>query len=172
MLEAAAQHQISAGAFRLKDLYVDTELGVVSGPGGYVHLEPRVMAVLQALACHAGGLVSRRDLLSQIWTGADTYDEALTQSVYQLRQQLARAGGSTAYRDLIATVPKRGYLLKSEVTASNLEPVQTPVDVAAPAEPTKVAPTLSSPSPLLPILFGIALLIAVVATVLTLWVAN
>jgi len=152
----------------LKNLRIDTDIGVVSGPGGSVHLEPRVMAVLQALACNAGGLVSREDLLRQIWRGGDTYDEALTQCVYQLRQQLASAGGSNAYRDLIETIPKRGYLLKSEVTASDLELTQTPPDGTALVLPTRWIldrGTLLSP---LTILFWIALLITPVVIVLTL----
>ncbi|MGK2927063.1 MAG: tetratricopeptide repeat protein [Lysobacterales bacterium] len=101
-------------AFRINDLHVDPTIGLVTGPEGSVHLEPRVLAVLQALARQAGTLVSRRDLLSGIWPGADTYDEALTQCVYQLRQQLVNVGGPDC-RNLISTVPKRGYLLNAEV---------------------------------------------------------
>ena len=172
MLEGAVKQRISASSFSLRDLRVDTEIGVVSGPAGHVHLEPRVMAVLQVLARNAGGLVSRDDLLRQIWPGGDTYDEALTQCVYQLRQQLASAGGSNAYRDLIATVPKRGYLLKSELTASDLGPTQTPLDGAAMLEPPTVAPSRKSPLLRPTILFGIALLIAAVAIVLHLFDSN
>lgn len=101
-------------AFRINDLHVDPTIGLVTGPEGSVHLEPRVLAVLQALARQAGTLVSRRDLLSGIWPGADTYDEALTQCVYQLRQQLVNVGGPDC-RNLISTVPKRGYVLNAEV---------------------------------------------------------
>lgn len=169
MVEGVAKQRTSASAFRLKDLSVDPEVGVVSGPGGSAHLEPRVMAVLVGLACNAGGLVSREALLRQIWPGGDTYDEALTQCVYQLRQQLARAGGSNAYRDLIATVPKRGYLLKTDITASDLGPTRTPVDGAVPVEPPRVTPDRRYPLPRLPILLGIALLIALVASVVTLF---
>ena len=94
---------------------------------GSVHLEPRVLAVLQVLARQAGTLVSRNDLLSEIWPGADIYDEALTQCVYQLRQQLVSVGGPEC-RNLISTVPKRGYLLNAQV-----QPV--PLEVAAAAAP-------------------------------------
>ena len=76
-------------AFRINDLHVDPTIGLVTGPEGSVRLEPRVLAVLQTLASQPGMLVSRSDLLSRIWPGTDIYDEALTQCVYQLRQQLA-----------------------------------------------------------------------------------
>ena len=65
-------------AFRLNDLRVDPNTGVVSGPSGQVRLEPRVMAVLERLARNPGELVSRSDLLAEIWPGGTTYDEALT----------------------------------------------------------------------------------------------
>lgn len=107
--------------FRVNGLDVDATIGIVRGSGGSVHLEPRVMAVLQALARRPGELVSRNELLSEIWPGGNTYDEALTQCVYQLRQQLASAGGDD-YRVLVTTVPKRGYLLKGDVQSMDPEP--------------------------------------------------
>lgn len=116
MPEVPPLQRVSPVAIRINDLHVDPTLGLLTGPQGSVHLEPRVLAVLQALARQAGKLVSRGDLLSGIWPGADTYDEALTQCVYQLRQQLVTVGGPDC-RDLIRTVPKRGYLLNAEVQA-------------------------------------------------------
>jgi TolB-like protein/DNA-binding winged helix-turn-helix (wHTH) protein/Tfp pilus assembly protein PilF len=114
MPEVPPLQRVSQGAFRINDLRVDPTLGLLTGPQGSAHLEPRILAVLQVLARHAGTLVSRTDLLSGIWPGADTYDEALTQCVYQLRQQLVSVGGPQC-RNLISTVPKRGYLLNAEV---------------------------------------------------------
>ncbi len=98
--------------FRLRDVNVDLGVGVISGPGGTLHLEPRVIAVLRFFSTRPGELVSRSELLAEIWPGTDIYDEALTQCVYQLRQQLVSAGGDNSYKDLISTVPKRGYVLK------------------------------------------------------------
>ena len=95
-------------------LLVEPATGAISGPHGTVHLEPRVMAVLVALARKPGELVDRHDLLAEIWPGGDIYDESLTQGIYQLRQQLGAAGGNDC-RDLIRTVPKRGYLLQADI---------------------------------------------------------
>ena len=127
-------------AFRLNDLRVDPNTGVVSGPCGQVRLEPRVMAVLERLARNPGELVSRSDLLAEIWPGGTTYDEALTQCVYQLRQQLVSAGGDDCRR-LVSTVPKRGYLLKGTVG-----PVAVaPGSADAPATETASMPALRKP---------------------------
>jgi DNA-binding winged helix-turn-helix (wHTH) protein/TolB-like protein len=111
---AAPSEHLPTAAFLLAGLHVDPSTGVVRGPQGEVRLEPRVMAVLKALARRPGELVTRGELLTAIWPGGDVYDEALTQCVYQLRQQLVGVGGAEC-RDLVSTVPKRGYLLKAEV---------------------------------------------------------
>jgi serine/threonine-protein kinase len=89
------------------------------------------MAVLQALASRPGEVVTRTELLSAIWPGGTTYDEALTQCVYQLRQQLISAGGNNC-RNLITTVPKRGYLLEAEVSSINPEPKVVEVTAGTP----------------------------------------
>jgi serine/threonine-protein kinase len=114
MPEVLPRQSVSPVGFRINNLHVDPAIGLVKGPQGSVRLEPRVLAVLQALARQPGTLVSRGDLLSEIWPGAAIYDEALTQCVYQLRQQLVSAGGPDC-RNLVTTVPKRGYLLNAEV---------------------------------------------------------
>jgi len=114
MQEGPPHQRASPAEFRINDLHIDPTIGLVRGPEGSVRLEPRVLAVLLALARQPGTLVARGDLLEEIWPGAAIYDEALTQCVYQLRQQLVSAGGPGC-RSLISTVPKRGYLLNAEV---------------------------------------------------------
>lgn len=114
------------GAFELGDLQIDPSVGSIKGPNGQVRLEPRVMAVLVALARRPGELVSRQELLTGIWPGGDVYDEALTQCVYQLRQHLTNASGAGDSRELIATVPKRGYVLKARVSPLKLPEESTP----------------------------------------------
>jgi len=119
----------STVAFRLESLQIDPAIGLVSGSAGSVHLEPRVMAVLQALVRSPGELVSRADLLAEIWPGGSIYDEALTQCVYQLRLQLAEAAGDAGFRNLVKTIPKRGYLLQGQIT--RVEPDASESDTAA-----------------------------------------
>lgn len=101
--------------FRLGELLVEPGTGEISGPAGKEQVDPKVMAVLVALARSPGQLLTRTQLLESIWPGDSVYDDALTQCVYQLRQQLSAAAGSGKYRKLIETLPKRGYLLRCEV---------------------------------------------------------
>ncbi|MGH8250202.1 MAG: winged helix-turn-helix domain-containing tetratricopeptide repeat protein [Steroidobacteraceae bacterium] len=102
--------------FRLGELRVDPRAGEVSGPGGQAQLDPRVMDVLLVLAQHAGQVVLREDLLARLWPNSVVTDDALSRCIYDLRRQLARAGGSDRFRALLETVPKRGYRLAGEVT--------------------------------------------------------
>jgi len=109
--------------FRLGVLLVDPGTGEISGPAGTEQVDPKVMAVLVALARSPGELLTRTQLLELIWLGSsNVYDGALTQCVYQLRQHLAVAGGSRKYRKLVETFPKRGYLLRCEVLPLDSSP--------------------------------------------------
>ena len=76
-------------------------------------LEPKVVEVLVALAGHAGQVMSREQLLSEIWKGVTVSDDVLTQSITKLRHALGDTSKEPAY---IQTIPKRGYRLIATVT--------------------------------------------------------
>ena len=77
--------RVSPLGFRINDLLVDPTIGSVVGPEGSAHLEPRVLAVLQALAFQPGTLVSRRDLLSG---GVELFEMKPWAGVLQTTSQL------------------------------------------------------------------------------------
>src|SRR5687767_11999175 len=70
------------------------------------HLEPRIMAVLLALLKNPGTLVSRETLVQEIWNDYAGAEEGLTQAISSLRKLL-----SDDSKELIRTVPKKGYML-------------------------------------------------------------
>jgi len=88
----------------------------VTGPGGTQRLDPKVMGVLAVLAERAGHVIPREELLSRLWPNVVVSDDALTRCLYELRRQLAQAGGSDDYRAMVETLPKRGYRLNAEVS--------------------------------------------------------
>ena len=100
-------------------LSIDPREGTVSGPGGEVRLEPKVMEVLIVLARYAGHVVNRKDLLEAVWPGVVVTESTLSRCIYQLREQLrivaseSLAGSNN--QNLIETLPKRGYRLLVEV---------------------------------------------------------
>ncbi len=76
-------------------------------------LEPRLMEVLVQLALRPGVVISRQDLLDEVWGETVVQEEALTQAVSQIRRIL---GDDPRQPTLIETVPKRGYRLLATVT--------------------------------------------------------
>ncbi len=69
-------------------------------------VEPRLMKVLLFLVRNKGRVVSREKILKEIWEDVIVNDEAVTQSIYQLRKVLSNGSGDKKY---IETIPKKGY---------------------------------------------------------------
>lgn len=95
----------------------DIREGTVSGPGGSVRLEPKVMEVLRLLASHAGRVVSKDELLDAVWPDVVVTDHTVSRCIYQLRHELARIDGKPEGVDhaVIETLPKRGYRLLANI---------------------------------------------------------
>ena len=111
------------GGFRVATWDVFPLTGDIRSAGDFVHLEPKVMEVLVALAGRAGSVVLRDELLATVWgPRAAISDEPLTRCIAQLRQAF---GDSARNSRIIQTIPKRGYRL--------MQPV-VPIEPAA-AEP-------------------------------------
>lgn len=115
---------------------LDEREGTVTGPGGTLRLEPRVMAVLSELARHHGRVVSRQELHDTIWPGVVVTDYTLNRCIYRLRRALDRIAGdgAGAGSDLIETLPKRGYRLLADVGDAAAQDAPMPVE-PVPAPP-------------------------------------
>ncbi|MGD8827436.1 MAG: winged helix-turn-helix domain-containing protein [Gammaproteobacteria bacterium] len=98
--------------FRLGEWSVSPVNGEIVGPRGTVHLEPRAMALLCALADQPGETIERETLLRRVWAGVVVNDEALTRTVHDLRHCLRDDRKRPRY---IETVAKRGYRLVAPV---------------------------------------------------------
>jgi DNA-binding winged helix-turn-helix (wHTH) protein len=98
-------------------LKIDPREGTVSGPGGEVRLEPKVMSVLQVLAEYSGHVVTRTELLDAVWPGMVVTEHTLSRCIYQLREQLRQVGNEpdSANYNPIETLPKRGYRLLAHI---------------------------------------------------------
>lgn len=101
------------GRYRLDEFTVDPAAGEVAGPGGREQLDPKVMQVLLVLAQSAGSVVTRQELLDQVWPGVVVGDDVVSRCIYQLRRHLRQAGGDEKHAALVETLPKRGYRLNS-----------------------------------------------------------
>jgi DNA-binding winged helix-turn-helix (wHTH) protein len=116
---------------------LDEREGTVTGPGGSVRLEPRVMAVLAELARHNGRVVSRQELLDTIWPDVVVTEYTLNRCIYRLRRALDGIAGNGSGSEFIETLPKRGYRLLADVGNSSAQNTPMPIEpiTAPPAIP-------------------------------------
>ena len=94
--------------FRLADCAVWPEQGLIMGPDGPEHVEPKVMEVLLYLANHPGRVVPRKELIRGVWGENVVTDEVLSRCISLLRQHLDDDPRDPSF---VQTIPKRGYQL-------------------------------------------------------------
>jgi len=101
--------------FRVGRWSVDPGTGALTDANSTRRLQPRAMAVLQRLAQSAGELVSKQQLLDEVWEGAYVGDDVISRCVADIR----RAMDDDARRPtIIETMPRRGYRLIAPVERS------------------------------------------------------
>lgn len=90
------------------DWSADHTTGRLTGPGGVVTVEPKVMDLLVLLASRPGEVFTRGALFAGLWPGVTVGEDALAQCVSKLRRALGDDPHAPRY---IETIPKRGYRL-------------------------------------------------------------
>ena len=103
------------GAFVL-----DIDRGALLKDGADVPLRPKCFKVLSYLVEHHGLLVTKDEVLGAVWPGVVVTEDSLTQCLIQIRKVL----GDTS-REMVLTVPRRGYLFDVPVTVH--KPDEDPV---------------------------------------------
>lgn len=76
-----------------------------------IALRPKTFAVLRYLVDNSGRLVSKEELFDSVWPNLTVTDDALVQSIGELRRALKDDGAG-----FIKTIPRRGYRFEAEVT--------------------------------------------------------
>jgi TolB-like protein/DNA-binding winged helix-turn-helix (wHTH) protein/Tfp pilus assembly protein PilF len=77
-----------------------------------IALTPKAFDTLLALIRHAGHIVSKEDLMQQVWPNTFVEEGNLNVNIFALRKVLAKADGNQMY---IETIPRRGYRFRAEV---------------------------------------------------------
>jgi DNA-binding winged helix-turn-helix (wHTH) protein len=90
------------------------------------HLEPRLMKLLCLLAASPGQVVSRDELVAELWPRVIVNENSLTRAVSELRKLLQTEDFPA--RDKLRTIPKRGYRLTANVSTVPQAPAQPDVD--------------------------------------------
>lgn len=99
--------------FQINSWRVRPQMNSISGRGQDVRLEPKAMEVLLHLAKRAGEVVSKDELIEQVWEGRAVGDEVITNAIWELRKAL---GDDARHPRYIQTIPKRGYRLIADVS--------------------------------------------------------
>ena len=91
----------------LGDWYVQPQLNTLERGHHRMRITPKATAVLAVLA-HANGVVSREQLIAEVWREEHITDDVLTHAISTLRKALGDSPRASIY---IQTIPKKGYRL-------------------------------------------------------------
>ena len=112
-----------------------------------IHLTRKAFAVLHYLAEHAGQLVTKDELMAEVWPGVVVEENNIQVHISAVRKVLATAGGDE--RDLL-TVAGRGYRFVAPVTRASAAQPKAPrggdqgASVSADAATTNLPQQLTS----------------------------
>ncbi len=114
-----------AGRLRVDRYVLDLDRGCTLLDGNEIALRPKTFAVLQHLIENRARLVSKDELFAAVWPDLFVTDDALVQSVGELRRALGEDGPR-----LIKTIPRRGYRFEADVSDADL-PGRSPAGASA-----------------------------------------
>ena len=107
--ESVAPANEQGGKLRFDRHVLDLGRGCLLLEGNEIPLRPKTFAVLRYLVEHHTRLVSKDELFGAVWPNLAVTDDALVQSISELRRALGDDGPR-----LIKTVPRRGYRFESD----------------------------------------------------------
>jgi Tol biopolymer transport system component/DNA-binding winged helix-turn-helix (wHTH) protein len=100
--------------FNFGNFTLDVEKRLLLRDGEPVPLTPKAFDTLALLVRRSGHVVSKDELLEEIWADAFVEESTIAQNVFTLRKAL---GQNPAEKQFIETVPKHGYRFIADVTA-------------------------------------------------------
>ena len=124
--EVVAGVSYTFGPYRL-----DPEQATLFREGEPIPLTPKVFDTLRVLVENAGRLLSRQELLEEVWPDSIVVDGTLSQNIWVLRTAL---GEDEETKD-IETVPRRGYRFIAAVQRIAPEPAALDNFVDLPGSP-------------------------------------
>jgi Tol biopolymer transport system component/DNA-binding winged helix-turn-helix (wHTH) protein len=106
------------------DIVADPNRLEVRRQGQVAELEPKALRVLFYLIDHRGRVVSKEELIREVWAGTAVTDNALTRVIAQIRKQLGDDARSPRY---IQTASSAGYRFIAELETPPAGPEVSPV---------------------------------------------
>src|SRR3954469_23338479 len=100
--------------FKFADFLLDESEGVLYRANLPVQLAPKVFETLLVLVKNQGRVVSKDELMKEVWGDTFVEENNLTQYIFILRKTLGESGA----QKFIETVPRRGYRFLPETLVS------------------------------------------------------
>src|SRR5215472_5888640 len=97
---------VPPGVLRFADVELDTRALQLRRNGRLVDLEPKALRVLLFLIEHRDRVVTKGELIAEVWDGAAVTDNSLTRAIALIRKQL---GDTARSPHLIETATTAGY---------------------------------------------------------------
>jgi DNA-binding winged helix-turn-helix (wHTH) protein/tetratricopeptide (TPR) repeat protein len=119
-------------SYRFATFLLDAEKRVLYRGDAPVPLTPKAFDTLMVLVRAEGRVVSKEELLRQVWPDTFIEENSLTQVIFLLRRALGPGPEGQSY---IETVPKRGYRLAAGLELAGDAP--TPAVEPPPAPPAR-----------------------------------
>ena len=99
--------------FKFDNFLIDTDRRELTGPDDAIHVEPQVFDLLVHFVQNTNRVISKDELIEQIWNGRAISDAALNSRINSARRAIGDTGKQQA---LIRTIQRRGFLFAAEVT--------------------------------------------------------
>lgn len=116
---------------------LDPARAELTGPDGPVHVERYPLEVLIYLARNAERVVTRDELIDQIWEGRFVSDTAVSTAIKQARRAV---GDSGAAQSVIKTIHGRGFRFVAELEATKPPAASATVAIPTESEVQDIAP--------------------------------
>ena len=113
--------------YRFERYELDTELYELRADGVPCHVEPQVFNLLRYLIEHADHVVTKDELLENLWPGRVVSESALTSRLKSARRLI---GDSGSEQRLIRTIHGRGYRFVGTVDPAGIAPPAGAADAA------------------------------------------
>jgi adenylate cyclase len=94
--------------------------------GQTTFLRPQSAHVLEILVARAGELVSKDDLIGEVWPDISVTDDSLTQCIADIRRTLKDSA-----RKILRTLAKRGYMIDRDAVLGPVTGAQPPVALSS-----------------------------------------
>ena len=92
--------------FTFHNIQVDTSLNTITKNKRKKRIEPKLIELLTYFALHPNRVISRKELMENVWADVIISDEVVNRAIFSLRNVL---GDNAKESKFIETVPKKGY---------------------------------------------------------------